>query len=376
MKPIVIIGSGIAGYTLVKSIRMLDNKKPIVLITKDKGDYYSKPMLSNAFNKNQPLDDLVLMSGKEMAKNYLLELRHNCVVETVDTNKKFVNTNQGTIEYEKLVLACGAMPRKLPLIPNSPNIFSINHLDDYRLFRMALTNKRRIVILGSGLIGCEFANDLASAGFHVTIVSIDKYPLQAFLPEDIGLKLKQQLSLLEVNWHLATQMVSITSGQEVFEINLNNGKILMAELILSAIGLEPNICLAKKSGILTNKGIITDDYLKTSHSSVYALGDCAEINGRLWPFISPIRQCGPVLAKTLLGNPTRVSLSNLMITVKTPIYPISFCGNLDNQLYQPQSELTDEGIKVTYSSLEKKLKGFILTNKEVLKSSNLLKQMA
>jgi len=376
MKPIVIIGSGIAGYTLVKSIRMLNNKKPIVLITKDKGDYYSKPMLSNAFNKNQPLDDLVLMSGQEMAKNYLLELRHNCVVETVDTNKKFVNTNQGAIEYEKLVLACGALPRKSPLLPNAPNILSINHLDDYRLFRMELTNKKRIVILGSGLIGCEFANDLASAGFYVTIVSIDKYPLQTFLPEDIGLELKRQLSLLGINWCLATQMVSINSEQEVFKINLNNGKILMAELILSAIGLEPNICLAKKSGILTNKGIITDDYLKTSHSSVYALGDCAEINGRLWPFISPIRQCSPILAKTLLGKPTRVSLSNLMVTVKTPIYPISFCGNLDNQLYQPQSELTGEGIKVTYLSLEKKLKGFILTNKEVLKSSNLLKQMA
>ena len=314
MKPIVIIGGGIAGYTLVKTLRALDNKTPIILITKDNGDYYSKPMLSNAFSKNQAVDNLVLVSGQEMARNYLLELWHNCVAKVIDTNREFVNTTQGVIHYDKLVLACGALPKKLPLF-NLPNIFSINHLEDYRRFRITLASKKHIVILGSGLVGCEFANDLAQAGFHVTVISMDNYPLQTFIPQAIGLKLKQQLSLLGVDWYLATPVISVISEQEGFQIHLSNGKVLTTELMLSAIGLEPNISLAKESGIKVNRGIVTDAYLRTNCANIYGLGDCAEINGCLWPFIYPIRQGSHALAKTLLGQPSKICLSNLTPTV-------------------------------------------------------------
>lgn len=334
MRPLIIIGSGIASYSLIKEIRKSDPKKPIIVITQDKGDYYYKPVLSNAFGQSKSINELVLTSAHDIANKYSFELHHTCTVTAINTGSNYILTTQGVFQYNKLVLACGASPRKLPFASTGfPYIFSINSLEDYEKFRAEITGKKKITIIGSGFVGCEFANDLVQAGFSVTVISMDAYPLQAFISKDIGTVLKERLASLGIKWHLNTHVSSIDAKETEAYLTLNEGSVVSSEVILSAIGLEPNKELAKKSGIKVNQGIIADAYLKTNYNNIYTLGDCAEINGKVQPFIAPIRHAVSALSKTLLGYPTKVAFSDLTLTVKTPAYPITLdLSTLDKKI--------------------------------------------
>src|SRR5690349_4532839 len=115
MDPFVIVGAGTAGYMLIKEIRKLNGNIPIILVTQDDGDYYSKPMLSNLLSKKQSVECTILNYGKKAALAFTFELYSNCQAQSIDTKNKILKTNQGDIIYEKLILACGASSRKLPL---------------------------------------------------------------------------------------------------------------------------------------------------------------------------------------------------------------------------------------------------------------------
>jgi rubredoxin-NAD+ reductase len=195
MRPIVVLGSGLAGYTLVRELRKLDRDAEIILISRDSGDYYSKPMLSNAFAQGKDAAALVNTAAAEMAKQLDFTLRYYTEVLGIDREHKQLQTSAGMIEYGRLVLALGADPIRLPLQGDAADaVMSVNDLADYAKFREAIESATRgtkhiamhIAIMGGGLIGCEFANDLAAAGYAVTVIDPTAYPLSGLMPEQAG----------------------------------------------------------------------------------------------------------------------------------------------------------------------------------------------
>src|SRR5690606_18593751 len=179
MDPIVVIGTGLAGFNLIKELRKLDKETPVVMLTADDGRNYSKPMLSNGFAKNKGADDLAMAQPEQVAEALNATVRTGVSVTGIDPAAKAVSLGDVALKYSKLVPALGADVLRPPLEGDGLDlVYSVNDLMDYATVRAALNGKRDVLILGGGLIGCEFANDLLSAEFKVEVVE----PLGRCLP--------------------------------------------------------------------------------------------------------------------------------------------------------------------------------------------------
>ncbi len=323
MEPIIIIGAGVAAYTVAREFRKRDQHTSLIIVSEDDAANYPKPMLSNALTKNKSPDALILNDASVMAQrlNATILARHKVI--QIDTDAQTITLqDEQKLSFSKLVLAVGAHPTPLPIEGDTDAILSVNNLTDYRLFRDKLASVQHIAIIGTGLIGCEFANDLLNAGFDVTLIGPGDYPLANLLPPEIGQELQQRLSDLGAKWCLSTTASTVHHSQNHAVLTLQNGDQLHADLILAAIGLRANLELARSSGLKVHRGIITDSYLRTSVTNIYAIGDCAEVDGRHLPFIQPIMIAAKALAQTLAGQPAAVHYPPMPVAVKTPVYPL------------------------------------------------------
>lgn len=328
MKPIVVLGSGLAGYTLVRELRKLDRNTPVTLITRDSGDYYSKPMLSNALAQGKNAATLVITAAVDMAVQLGFSLLQNTELLGIDRGQKVLHTSSGMIEYDRLVLALGADPIRLPLLGDAGEaVLSVNDLGDYAKFRAAIETAtqavKHIAIIGGGLIGCEFANDLATAGYDVTIIDPTTHPLSSLMPEHAGKQLLEPLAALGVSGRFGVAVQAVDWQATGYALTLTDGTALLADLVLSAVGLRPRVKLARSSGLVVNRGIVVDAHMRSSDASIYALGDCAEIEGRVQPYVLPIMHAARALAQVLTGKDARVDFPAMPVVVKTPAHSIA-----------------------------------------------------
>lgn len=334
MKPIIIVGAGMAAYTIARELRKLDKAVPVLIITADNGGFYSKPMLSNAFAQKKLPAQLITQSAAQMGEQLGASIMTGSRVDNIDTAAKTVETSAGAFEYEKLVLAVGAQPIRLPIPGNAAQeILSVNHIEDYAQFRASLLPQQRdaarVAILGAGLIGCEFADDLASHGHAVTLIDPNSLPLAALAAPALSQGLLAALTARGIDLRLGTTAASVDRADTALSITLANGDTVIADVVLSAVGLRPDLRLAQAAQLQTARGIVVDAYGRTSAEDVYALGDCAEYRlddqGRSapLPYIAPLMNAGRAIAKTLLGEATEIDMKHAPVIVKTPSYPLA-----------------------------------------------------
>ncbi len=339
MKPITIIGSGMAGYTVAREFRKLDKTTPLLIITGDDGGFYAKPMLSNAFAQNKQAAQLVTQTAAQMAEQLNARILPFTNVSQINSDNKTVSTSVGNFDYEKLVIAVGAQPIRLPIAGNAASqVLSVNNVTDYAKLRERITTngeiaeKIHITILGAGLIGCEFADDLAGAGHSITVIDPNALPLAALAPEPISRALQSALESRGVNFKLGTTASSIDQHQEhanLLQIGLANGEIFNTDIVLSAVGLRADLRLAIASQLATDRGILLDTTGQTSAKDIYALGDCAQYSNPedgsrpVLPYIAPIMVAARAIARSLSGEITQIELKPAPVIVKTPSCPIA-----------------------------------------------------
>jgi rubredoxin-NAD+ reductase len=374
--PIVIIGSGLAGYTLARELRKLDADAPLVIVSSDHGGFYSKPMLSNALGQKKSADALLLKTPQQMAGELKAEVRAHVTVDGIDTQRKQILLDGAPLTYGKLVLALGADPMRLPLQGTAAgDVLSVNDLDDYRRFRAAIDGKQDIAILGAGLIGCEFANDLVTAGHKVHVIDLAPQPLGRLLPSQAGAYMQRKLEAVGISFHLGTSALLVDRTDGRLRLSLADGSSLQAEVVLSAVGLKPRIALAQTAGIKVNRGIVVDALLQTSVPDVYALGDCAEVMGKVLPFVMPIMQGARALAPTLAGKSTAVHYPVMPVAVKTPACPAVVAPPEPGMQGEWQVEETAEGVKATFLGAGGKLQGYALLGAATAEKNALTQQM-
>ena len=314
----IIIGSGLAAYTLVREFRKL-NQAPITVITKNEGAYYSKPQLSSVLSLKKTPAQLILKTGKAYAEQLNFTLLAHTQVFKVDTEAQLCFTARQALPYSSLVFATGARPQRT----NFSQVLTVNNLDDYRKFYERLQGKRNIAILGSGLVGCELANDLITAGYEVRLISRQTYPLASLVPEFIGRSLEHAFAEQGVQFHWQSELLELGTDAGDYQLKLNNQQILAADLILSAWGLRPDTQLAEEAGLQVEEGIKVNEFLATSAKHCYALGDCANYKG-YGPlgYVAPLALAARILAKNLNGEKMNLRFPVMPIYVKTPVYPV------------------------------------------------------
>lgn len=377
MQPIVIIGSGLAGYNLARELRKLDKQTPLTIITADDGSFYSKPMLSNALAKGKSATDLATANAEKMAVDINAEILTNTRVEKIDIDSRTVVTEANeTLAYDKLVLALGATPRAPKLKGDAvDSIVSVNDLADYAHFRKAIDGAQHVTIIGAGLIGCEFANDLCSADYRVSVVGPHATPLPTLLPAEAGSAVEAALAEQGVCWYLGSAAEHITREGDGFKLTLSNGEVVSTDVVLSAIGLQANIALAQATGIATHRGIVVDQNLQSNHSDIYALGDCAEVMGSLLSYVMPLMNGARALAKTLTGEVTSVRYPAMPVIVKTPAHPVVASPPAKEALGEWQVEVQVDGVKACFIGQGGELAGFALTGAAVTEKQALTKQL-
>ncbi|ENV48787.1 hypothetical protein P255_02845 [Acinetobacter brisouii CIP 110357] len=323
IEPIVIIGSGHAGYQLASTLRAQSPDLSITLFTADDGALYSKPALSNALALGKDGESLVRESALSWEQRLNIRVYPHTKVTHIDRVNKKIQTTIGDYPYGRLVLATGATPIVIPVEGEASATLSVNDLADYRHFRQKLSGKQHVTILGDGLIGCEFANDLAAHGMQVTVVGLGQSVMGRLIPKELGHALQNALSQIGVEWKLQNSIHSIQAVHDRYRVKLQDGQLLETDLILSAVGLRPNITLAQAAGLEIGRGVRTNLDHRSSDASIFALGDCAEVEGQWAPYINPINQALPALVNSLLGQPTNAALKATPVIVKTPILPLS-----------------------------------------------------
>jgi rubredoxin-NAD+ reductase len=360
-QPIIIIGAGLAGWTTAREFRKLDTTTPVLLITADSGDFYAKPSLSNALAQGRAPAQLVSTLAAKMVETLKVTLLANTRVEAINPQTRTLTTSQGEFSYRQLVLATGAQPIRIPVAGDAAEqVQSINSLDDFSAFHARLTgagrdahgsepnavppHKKHVLIMGAGLIGCEFANDLVAAGYPVTVVDPATGPMAALLPLEANEQLREALAAMGVTWHFGATVKSVNqvTGQSALQVELSNGHLAAVDTVLSAIGLRADTALALAAGLACERGIVVDVTLQTSAAHIYALGDGAQYakgfwgeggsastagtpsvsGGRILPYVMPIMSAAKALAATLAGTPTEVVFPLMPVAIKTPALPI------------------------------------------------------
>ena len=431
-QPVIIIGSGMAGYTLARELRKLTTSLPIVMVCQDSGDSYAKPTLSNAYAQNKLADSIANASAAKMAETLNLTLLNFHQVTDINADEQVIvvrslvnEASQTTLAYRDLVLATGAHSRLLPnLAVNHQTIFAVNHLDEYKSFQQRLNTLKsqksapvKVAIIGAGLIGCEFANDLIGQNTDnqtadITVAVFDKAarPLAQQLPSEAGIMLQDALTQSGVAFYLGTDITSITTNIDTSDnatvtISFDKDKqsqTFEADIVLIAIGLVANTDLAASANIAiassqhinptithlprtVQQGIKVDAYLATSAKHIYAIGDCANVMGSYMPYVMPLMNQAKALAKTLADPnmaPTKVAYPAMPVAIKTPSLPLvvlPVSGQYsDDQLYWQTTPTTDGMVMTAHPKDDSNsILGFVLAGKEAAKQRlTLTKQVA
>ena len=387
--PLIIIGAGLAGWTTAREFRKLDTTTPVMLITADRGDFYAKPSLSNAFNQKRSPEQLVSTPAAKMVETLNLTLLAHTRVESINPVTQTVVTAKGVFAYSNLVLATGAQPIRVPVSGDaSDRVLSVNSLSDFSIFHDDLTRApspaavargKHVLIMGAGLIGCEFANDLIASGHRVTVVDPSSSPIAALLPQGASAQLRDALAALGVTWHFGATVKSVTaSGQNGanLQVELSNGLQVPVDTVLSAIGLRADTQLAQAAGLICERGIVVDAALQTSQPHIFALGDGAQYasaGSRTLPYVMPIMNAAKALAATLSGTRTEVVFPLMPVAIKTPALPVVVAAAAPGTAGEWRT--AEEGVWQFMDPDGKQL-GFVLTGKNTSRRAEQVKLMA
>ncbi|WP_217510036.1 FAD-dependent oxidoreductase [Pseudomonas corrugata] len=361
-EPIIVVGAGLAGYGVLRELRKLDANVPLTLITADSGDFYSKPMLSTALSKGKDAAQLVSTAATVMAEQQRFSLYANTRIERIDKRARTVFTDRGEMRYSKLVLALGGKPIRLPLSGDAADkVLSINDLHDYSQFRLQLEGKRHVGIIGAGLIGCEFANDLSASGYSVSVIEPQSRALANLVPAKTSEHLQAALSAQGVDWHFGQGVIAVDHCASGYVLVLADGGRIEADLVISAVGLRPRTELAAEAGLETRRGININTFGQTCDPHIYALGDCAEYPVGLCLYITPIMATARAIAASALGTPIPIRFPPLSVIVKTSAYPLALLrpqDGLEGEWLESESDA--HGMKLLFRDLRGLLAGYVL----------------
>ncbi|MBU3113345.1 FAD-dependent oxidoreductase [Clostridium lacusfryxellense] len=282
-----IIGNGAAGYYAADAIRKRNKQCEIEIISNETQLTYYRPSISDGLSENLKDDDFYL-SPKEWYVENNITLLLGVEVQSLTPDKKQILIDGGkSISYDKLIIANGSQNRMIPTEGiDKQGVFTLRDLKDLENIKANMKTTKNVVIVGGGLLGLEAAYEIKKAGINVSVVEFSESLLGKQLDHEGSLILKTAVENQDIEVILGDCVTVINGEKSVQSVTLKSGKTFDAQLVLFSTGIAPNITIADKTNIETNRGILVNENMETNIKDIYACGDIAEFEGAVygnWP---------------------------------------------------------------------------------------------
>jgi nitrite reductase (NADH) large subunit len=302
---LVVIGNGMAGMRTVEELlKLAPDAYEITVFGSEPHPNYNRILLSPVLAGEQTIDEIVLNTREWYAQNGIA-LHAGSPVTRVDRARRVVETASGTsAAYDRLLIATGSTPFMLP-VPGTdlPGVITYRDIADTQAMIDASRTHKRAVVIGGGLLGLEAANGLKLRGMDVTVVHLMPWLMERQLDRTAADMLQGTLEAKGLRFRLEAKTQALVAGNDgrVSGVELASGETLPAELVVMAVGIRPNVALAKAAGLHCDRGIVVNDTLQTFDPRVYAIGECVAHRGSTYGLVAPLFEMAKVCANHLAG---------------------------------------------------------------------------
>lgn len=298
---LVLIGNGMAGMrTIDELLKLAPDKYDITVFGAEPHGNYNRIMLSPVLAGDKTIDDIIT-HDIEWYERKGIDLYTNTTVTEIDRVSKVVIAEGGIVaNYDKLILATGSNPFMLPL-PGCEltGVISFRDINDVNeMIKTAKTHKKAVVI-GGGLLGLEAANGLRIQGMDVTVVHRSESLMNMQLDADAAALMKTELEATGLNFLMEHDTEALIGDERVEKVRFKDGTEIDADLVVMAVGVRPNIELAKQSGLVCERGILVDDTMQTFTPNIYAVGECVQHRELTFGLVAPLFEQAKVCANHL-----------------------------------------------------------------------------
>lgn len=298
------IGNGMAGVRTVEEILKRNTDSfDITIIGDEPYPNYNRIMLSNVLQGKTTVDDIYINDWSWYEENHIHLITGEKVIK-IDRNKKELVTDKNQlINYDELIIATGSSAFILP-IPGSEleGVIGFRTIEDTEKMLETAQNYKKAVVIGGGLLGLEAARGLIDRGMDVHVVHLLPTLMEQQLDAAAADLLRKDLEAQGMKFLMEKQTAEIYGENRVQGLTFTDGSSVECDLVVMAVGIRPNIAIAKEADLEVNRGIIVNDYMVTSDPSIYAVGECAEHNGIAYGLVAPLYEQGTVLADYITGR--------------------------------------------------------------------------
>ncbi|MCM3627223.1 nitrite reductase large subunit NirB [Paenibacillus glycanilyticus] len=305
-RKLAVIGNGMAGVRCVEEINRLSPEAfEITIIGDEPHPNYNRIMLSKVLQGDTSITDITINEFSWYKERGIRLLLGEKAVRIDAAGKKIVLDSGMTVPYDELILATGSSAF-VPSIPgiHKSGVTAFRNIKDCETMIEASESYRRAAVIGGGLLGLEAARGLLNLGMEVHVVHNASYLMNRQLDTMSADMLKRELMKQGMRFWMEKRTEKIIGRKRAEGLQFSDGTKLVADLIVLAVGISPNIAVAANSGIATSRAIVVDDYMRTSVPHIYAVGECAEHNGTVYGLVAPLYEQGKVLARVLTGADT------------------------------------------------------------------------
>lgn len=301
---LLVIGNGMASVRLAESLlATVPRRFAITIVGAEAQPGYNRVLLSALLAQEIDPVDIVLRTADWYRDNGIVLVTGDAVT-SLDVEARQARLASGRqVDFDECVFATGSEAIRLP-VPgmDKPGVMTFRDLGDIDTMETAITGRRRIAVIGGGLLGIEAGHGLARRGAEVTLVHVMDRLMERQLDARAAFMLRRALERKGVRLKLSAQTVAVTGEAETTGLAFADGTSLAADLVVCAIGIRPNAALAQAAGIAVNRGIVVDDRMAASVPGFHAIGECAEHRGIAYGLVEPAYAQAATLAASLAGK--------------------------------------------------------------------------
>ncbi|UXR71454.1 nitrite reductase large subunit NirB [Staphylococcus sp. IVB6238] len=303
---LLMIGNGMAGVRTIEEILERDpDKFDITIIGKEPYPNYNRIMLSNILQNKMTVEETI-MNPYEWYEERNIQLITGDKVIKINREEQNVETESGrVVGYDQMIIATGSDSFILPIDGSRlDGVVGFRTIDDTEKMLETAKTKKKAIVIGGGLLGLECARGLVDQGMDVTVVHLAEWLMEVQLDRKAGGLLKADLEKQGIKFELQANTQEIIGESHVEGIRLSDGRVLDADMVVMAVGIRPVTKEARAAGLEIGRGIVVDDFMKTSDPNIYAVGECAEHRSKVYGLVAPLYDQGKVLADHITGQPT------------------------------------------------------------------------